>query len=78
MCEPGAVVVCQPLDCRAHMLVLHADDQLRTALLADPAPESANRLHPGDRETVVRAVRRAEHIDTYRAMMSQSPLARPT
>ena len=66
MTRPGDVVVCTALECRPHMLVLDAEAQLRTALLADLATESIQRLRHGHTATVVRAVRRAETIDTYR------------
>jgi len=67
MTRPGDVVRCQALDCRPHMLVLAVEaDRLRTALLADLAQESIQRLRHGHTVTVVRAVRQADAIDTYR------------
>ena len=62
----GTVVVCHELDYRPHMLVVDVgDDTVQTALLADLAPESIQRLRRGQPESVVQAVRRAEAIDTY-------------
>jgi len=66
MTDPGAIVVCQALDCRPHMLVLDVeDDRLRTALLADLATESIKRLRRGQTGTVVQAVSEADGIETY-------------
>ncbi|MDS0261896.1 hypothetical protein NDI56_21045 [Haloarcula sp. S1CR25-12] len=66
MTHPGAIVVCQALDCRPHMLVLNVeDDRLRTALLADLASETVQRLRRGHTKPVVQAVLRADAIETY-------------
>jgi hypothetical protein len=62
----GSIVVCHELAYRPHMLVVDVDDNtVQTALLADLAPESIQRLQRGQPEPVVRAVRQAEAIDTY-------------
>jgi hypothetical protein len=62
----GHVVVCHELDSRPHMLVVDVDsDTVQTALLADLAPESIQRLRRGRTEPVVQAVRQAAAIDTY-------------
>jgi len=67
MTGPGAVVVCTALDSRPHMLVLDRESQtLRTALLADLASETVQRLRYGEPATVVQAVQRADDIDSYR------------
>ena len=66
MVTVGDVVVCSALDCQPHLLVLAADSPLETALLADLAPESIQRLRYGEPATVVQAVQRADDIATYR------------
>ncbi|MBX0305704.1 hypothetical protein [Haloarcula salinisoli] len=65
MITAGDVVVCSALECRPHLLVLAADGPLETALLADLARESIQRLHYGEPATVVQAVQRADDIATY-------------
>jgi len=65
MTEPGDVVVCTALEWCPHMLVLAVEaDRLRTALLADLAQETVQRLRRGQTATVVRAIQRAA-IETY-------------
>ena len=67
MTTPGDVVRCQALTCRPHMLVLDIeDDCLQTALLADLASGTVQRLRRGHTDTVVQAVSEADDIATYR------------